>query len=271
MADKKILITGSTDGIGKQTAFNLGSKGYQVIVHGRKKDRVEETTDELKEKTGNQSFFGYVADFESLQEVKEMAEKVRGEHPDLDVLLNNAGIMQNSKEFTADGFEKTLGVNYLAPFLLTRLLVPVLSRPGDTRIINVSSMMHGSSIDFENLQGEKSFDGSEAYGLSKLCNILFTYKLAREYSKEDFVTHCLHPGVINTKLLRRNFGNIGSPVEEGASNLEHAATSKNLKDITGKYFKDQREQSSASISYDHEIQDKLWKLSNKMSQSFLKK
>lgn len=269
MAVKKIFITGSTDGIGKQTAFNLALKGYQVVIHGRKKDRVEETTDELKEKTGNQSLLGYVADFESLLEVKEMAEKVREEHPDLDVLLNNAGIMQNSKEFTADGFEKTLGVNYLAPFLLTRLLVPVLSRPGDTRIINVSSMMHGSSLDLENLQGEKSFDGSEAYGLSKLCNILFTYKLAREYSKEDFVTHCLHPGVINTKLLRRNFGNIGNPVEEGASNLEHAATSKNMKDITGKYFKDQREQSSANISYDIVIQDKLWKISNKMVETFL--
>jgi len=271
MAEKKILITGSTDGIGRQTAHNLASKEYQVIVHGRRKDSVEGTINNLKEKTGNQNIFGYVADFESLQEVKELAEKISEEHPDLDILLNNAGIMQNRKEFTEDGFEKTFGVNYLAPFLLTRLLVPVLSRPGvDTRIINVSSMIHASSIDFENLQGEKSFDSSEAYGLSKLCNILFTYKLAREYSKEDLVTHCLHPGVINTKLLRKNFGNIGNPVEEGASNLEHAATSEKLMNITGKYFRDQREQSSASISYDHEIQDKLWKISNKMVQPFLK-
>jgi NAD(P)-dependent dehydrogenase (short-subunit alcohol dehydrogenase family) len=270
MAEKKILITGSTDGIGRQTAHNLASKGYQVIVHGRNKDSVEGTMNDLKEKTGKQNIFGYVADFESLQEVKELAEKISEEHPELDILLNNAGIIQNSKEYTADEFEKTFGVNYLAPFLLTRLLIAVLSKPGDTRIINVSSMIHASSIDFENLQGEKFFDGSEAYGLSKLCNILFTYKLARVYSQEDFVTHCLHPGVINTKLLRKNFGNIGNPVEEGASNLEHAAISEELGNITGKYFRDQREHSSASISYDVEIQDNLWEISNKMVEPFLK-
>lgn len=271
MTRKKILITGSTDGIGKQAAFNLALKGHQVIIHGRKKEKVDQTIEKIKTETNNQQITGNVADFESLQAVKEMAEKISEDHPDLDVLLNNAGIMQNSKEFTEDGFEKTFGVNYLAPFLLTRLLFPVLSRPGDTRIINVSSMIHASSIDFENLQGEKSFDGSEAYGLSKLCNILFTYKLAREYSTDNVVTHCLHPGVINTKLLRENFGSIGNPVEEGASNLEHAATAGNLKHITGKYFKDQKAQSTANISYDHEIQDKLWKISDKMSQSFLKK
>ena len=263
-----ILVTGATDGIGKQTAKELASSDYHVIIHGRTDNRVKTTIDEVKNESGNEDVEGYAADFASFKEVSNLADLLNKTYEKLDVLINNAGIFQNKKEETADGYEKTFQVNHLAPFLLTNKLLDLLEKGKKPRIVNVSSMVHATAIDFENLQGETNFDGSSAYSLSKLCNILFTYKLAGKLESSEIKANCLHPGVINTKLLRMNYGNIGNSVKEGAENLLYVAKYPGLEHVSGKYFVNKMPQSSAQVSYEKNKQDKLWEISQNMVKDY---
>lgn len=262
--NKTVLITGATDGIGKQTANEMANSGYQLILHGRNDDTVKRTVNEISQQSGNKHIAGLEADLASLDEVKQLAEQVRQQYDTLDILINNAGIYQDRREMTGDGFEKTFQVNYLSHFLLTNKLLKLLKKRDDSRIVNVASMVHSTAIDFDNLQGEQRFDGSEAYGLSKLCNVLFTYKLARILDDTSVTVNCLHPGVIDTKLLRKNWPGIGGPVKEGAENILFVATHPSLEEVSGKYFVNKMPQSSATASYEHDKQDRLWKISHEM-------
>jgi len=267
---KQVLITGATDGIGKQAAIDLAKMDYQVIVHGRDESSVNQALEEIGEAAGKKELRGFAGDFESLQEVKQMAGHIKNQMDRLDILVNNAGIFQKGREVTQEGYEKTFQVNYLSHYLLTRLLLNLLRKSDSARVVNVSSMVHSTAIDFENLQGEQNFVGSKAYGISKLCNVLFTYKLARETEKENLTSNCLHPGVISTKLLKQNYGNIGSAVQEGSENIVYVATSQSIEGVSGKYFVNQMPQSSATLSYEPSVQDRLWEISEKMISGYLK-
>jgi NAD(P)-dependent dehydrogenase (short-subunit alcohol dehydrogenase family) len=265
-----VLVSGATDGIGKQTAMELAMAEYHVIVHGKDIDRVENTTDQLKKTSKNNDIEGFASNFESLKDVSVLADKIKDKYDKLDVLINNAGIFQKERETTVDGFEKTFQVNHLSHFLLTNLLLDLIRKSEKGKIINVASMVHATAIDFENLQGEQNFEGSEAYALSKLCNVLFTYKLDRILDKENVSVNCLHPGVINTKLLRSNWGGIGGSVKEGAENVLYVATYEEIDYVSGKYFVNKMPQSSATITYEEDKQDKLWKVSEEMVKDYLK-
>jgi len=265
MNTKKILITGSTDGIGKQTALDLAQTGATMLLHGRNPARGERVVDEIKKATGNDRIEIFIADFSSLNDVRSLAEQVRQKYNTLDVLINNAGVYETRHRTSEDGFEMTFAVNHLAPFLLTHLLLDLLKKGGRSRIINVSSMAHASSIDFKNLQGEKHYSGYEAYALSKLCNILFTYSIARKLDGTGITANCLHPGVIGTKLLKTGWGMGGSPVSEGSGNLVYLAISPELEGITGKYFMNKKQKNSSRISYDQKVQTKLWLISEQMT------
>jgi len=267
---KQVLITGATDGIGKQAAIDLAKIDYRVIVHGRDESSVNQAVNEIKEASGKEGLRGFSANLESLQEVKQLADQVRDQLDQLDILINNAGIFQKERETTQDGYEKTFQVNYLSHYLLTRLLLDVLRKSDSARVVNVSSMVHATAIDFDNLQGEQNFVGSQAYGISKLCNVLFTYKLARETGKENITCNCLHPGVISTKLLKQNYGDIGSAVQEGSENIVYVANSEKVEGVSGKYFVNQMPQSSATVSYEPGVQDELWEISEKMVSGYLK-
>ena len=267
---KQVLITGATDGIGKQAAIDLAKMDYQVIVHGRDESSVNQVIKEIGEASGKQDLKGFSGDFESLQEVKQLADQINNQLDHLDILVNNAGIFQKEREITQDGYEKTFQVNYLSHYLLTRLLLDLLRKSDSARVVHVSSMVHATAIDFDNLQGEQNFVGSKAYGISKLCNVLFTYKLARETEKENITSNCLHPGVISTKLLKQNYGNIGSAVQEGSDNIVYVATSDAIEGVSGKYFVNQQPQSSATVSYEPGVQDELWEISEKMVSGYLK-
>ncbi len=261
---KKVLITGSTDGIGRQTAFVLAWKGYHVIIHGRNEEKVDETIRTIRDTSDNPDIEGVVGDFSSLKDVQELSEACSRRLGHLDRLINNAGIFQSRFERSADGYEMTFAVNHLAHFLLTRGLLPLLRKAGEARIIVVSSMAHASAIDFDNLQAEHSFDGYEAYSVSKLCNILFTYKLARDLKQAGITVNCLHPGVINTKLLRKGWGSIGASVKEGAKTSVYLTDSPQAAGITGRYFVNSRPTRSAPVSYDISIQERLWQISERL-------
>lgn len=264
-----VFITGATDGIGKQTAMELAMAEYHVIIHGRSIDRVENTIDELQKNSKNNDIDGFASDFGSLKDVSVLAEKINEKYERIDILINNAGVFQKERELTVDGFEKTFQVNHLAHFLLTNLLLDKIKNSDKGRIINVASMVHSTAIDFHNLKGEQNFEGSEAYAISKLCNVLFTYKLSRILEKNKITVNCLHPGVINTKLLRNNWGGIGGSVKEGAENVLYVATYEEIDHVSGKYFVNKMPQSSAMVTYEQEKQDKLWEVSKEMTKNYL--
>ncbi|MBN2173329.1 MAG: SDR family oxidoreductase [Bacteroidales bacterium] len=265
MKDKIILITGSTDGIGKQTALDLARIGAKIIIHGRNNLKARTTKEEIAGQTGNENLDFAGADLGSLEEIRIMAGEISEKYERLDVLINNAGVFMNHRQMTKDGFETTFAVNHLAHFLLTGLLLDLIKKSDFARIINVASMAHASRIDFSNLQSEKYFDGYDAYSRSKLCNILFTYQLASMLEDTHVTANVLHPGVIRTKLLHAGWGGGGANLEQGAKTSVFLATSPEVKDVTGKYFSNSRIVGSSAVSYDIAVQETLWKISEGMT------
>ena len=268
MKDKTILITGSTDGIGKQTALELAEMGATVLLHGRNSERADRVLNEIKKATGNDSIEAFIADLSSLKQIRKLAEQVLYKHDRLDVLINNAGVYETSHRISQDGFEMTFAVNHLAPFLLTLLLLELITKSSPGRIINVSSQVHASGIDFDNLQAEKYYSAYEAYSLSKLCNVLFTYELAERLKGTGITVNCLHPGVIGTKLLKVGWGMGGSPVTQGSKTSVYLATASELSTITGHYFVNKKPVKSSQISYDAETGKRLWCISEQLTGTF---
>lgn len=258
MTSSVVLITGATDGIGKETARQLLARGATVLCHGRTLAKAQAVCHEL----GGDSQ-PVAAELSSLEAVRELGTQVRAAHPRLDVLINNAGVFVHERRRSADGFELTLAVNHLAPFMLTHLLLPALQKSGAGRIINVSSVAHARGhIDLDDLQRERGYEGYAAYAGSKLANLLFTYELARRLGPDSPVTvNALHPGVISTKLLRGGFGMGGASIESGAATSVRLATDPALSRVTGRYFVDGREAPSSPRSHDPALMARLFDLS----------
>ena len=253
----RILVTGSTDGIGKQTALELLQRAARVIVHGSSAEKVERTRAELVKLTGAEPE-GWACDFSSLAQVREAARRLKQVYPKLDVLVNNAGLMSKERKLSHDGYELTFAVNHLAPFLLTNLLLPALDAAAPSRIVNVSSQVHrGAKLDLTDLHSERGYSGYAAYAQSKLCNLLFTQELARRLDSRKTTANALHPGVVGTRLLREGFsGYSGSEsLAEGAATSVYLAVSPEVAQVTGKYFQRSRE---APASFDAELARQLW-------------
>ncbi len=265
LKNKIVLITGSTDGIGKQTAIDLANMGAKVIIHGRNESKAQQTTEAIKSITGNSNLKYVFGDLASFDQIRSMSKDIHQRFEKIDVLINNAGIFKTERELSVDGFEMTFAVNHLSYFLLTGLLLDLIKKSDYARIVNVASQAHGSDLDFDNLQGEQYYDGYDAYSRSKLCNIMFTYKLARFFQDSHITTNVLHPGVISTKLLHVGFGSGGSALTQGSKTSVYLAASDDVNDISGKYFSNQREISSSRLSYDTSIQNKLWEFSEKFT------
>ena len=261
MKGKTVLITGATDGIGKQTAVELAGMGHEILLHGRNEMRGLLVKNDIILQTGNQNIHYFNADLSEFDEITKLAENIKAEFNHIDVLLNNAGVLSMEKLVLPNGFEQTFMINHLAPFSLTMQLLPVLSNAQAARIVNVSSQAQIGTMDFDNLNGEKFYDGYNAYGLSKLENCLFTYKLARELKESQVVVHALHPGVISTKLLHVGWGSGGAPIETGSRTTVYVSVSEDIEGKTGLYFVNAKEHKSSAISYDQKIQERLWEIS----------
>lgn len=267
MAHPVIFVTGSTDGIGKATAAGLLSHGAEVIIHGRNARKGQNVQKELKEKTGEEKPDLLIADLSDPGQIRTMGADLVSRHTRLDVLINNAGTYEKTRRLTPQGVEMTFAVNYLAPFLLTSLLLPLLKKSTPSCIVTVASSAHEDvrSIPWDNLQGEKHYDAWDAYALSKFADITFTYTLARMVKGTGLTANCLHPGVVSTKLLKSAFPHIpGIPVEKGALTSVYLALDPAVSKVSGNYFDEQKPVRSSALTYDRTVQDRLWKVAEKI-------
>jgi len=259
---RTILITGATDGIGKQTAFRLAQLGHRIIMHGRNVRQGKKLRDLFRKETNNK-YIEYVnADLTSFSDIEGLVEVLVHRNMIPDILINNAGVFQSELELVTDHkIEKTFMINYLAPFYLSYLLIPIMEEQNKQVIVNVSSMIHASHIDLNDVVNPTNFDSSKAYGASKLGNILFTKKMARE--KPQLKINAVHPGVIDTKLFRSGWGGGGSDLNAGADQLIFAALEL-PQNTTGKYFEYSNEAEPAEAANDTKLQDELYDLSMKL-------
>ena len=265
-----ILVTGSTDGLGKSTARDLAAAGATVLLHGRDPERGDAAVREIREETDNDRLHYYVADFSSLEEVRRLADEVTADHDRLDVLVNNAGIGAGRRgetrgDSSRDGYELRFAVNYLAPFLLTRLLLPLVRRSAPARIVNVASAGQ-SPISFDDVMLERGYDGMRAYAQSKLALVMFTFDLAGELEGTGVIANSLHPAsLMDTKMVFETFGSASSSVREGTDATVRLAISPELEWVTGRYFDRQREARADEQAYDPEARERLRRLSEELT------
>jgi len=262
--NKLVLITGSTDGIGKKTALEIVNLGYHVIIHGRNQKSAEQTMDQIKKETKDDCISATFADLGSFNQIIEMTKNIKKQFKKLDVLVNNAGVYRPEKRLSQENIEETFAINYVAPFLLTNLLIDLLKKADSSRIVNVVSQVHSNRLNLNDLQFQNDYTGVKAYAQSKTCLIMFTYLLAEKLKKTTTTVNCLHPGIINTKLLKAAMSSIGAPVSAGAENLIYIATSHKLEKITGTYFDNNKPKLSKEITYNAEMQKKLWEKTEKL-------
>jgi NAD(P)-dependent dehydrogenase (short-subunit alcohol dehydrogenase family) len=266
-----VLVTGATDGLGKQVVHDLAERGATVLIHGRNRKKGEATLEEIQGATGNDRLKYYNADFSSLAAVWRLGEEVRAHHDRLNILINNAGIgagprTGTRREESMDGNELRFAINYLAPFLLTHRLLPLLRRSSPARIINVASAGQ-QSIDFDDAMLEYAYDGFRAYSQSKLALMMLTFDLAEELEESGVTANSLHPATLmNTNMVHESFGRTMSTVKEGADAVEYIATSPELEGITGEHFDGKRPSRANAQAYDREARRRLRQLSESLTQ-----
>lgn len=277
--DQKIaLITGATSGIGEVAALALAKQGYRVGIVGRNPTKCEATAAKIKKEAATPLVDIFVADLASQADVRRLADEVKAKYPHLDVLLNNAGAMISPRQESADGIEQTWALNHLAYFLLTDLLLDLLKSTPGARIVSVSSDAHRmiKGIDFDDVEGKKSYRDFKAYSQSKLANVLFTRELARRLKESGsaLTANCLHPGFVRTNFMEgkglmhwifrgmSKFAAI-SP-EKGAQTSIYLASSPEVAGTTGEYFSKSRVAKPTAAARDEAAAQRLWALSETM-------
>jgi NAD(P)-dependent dehydrogenase (short-subunit alcohol dehydrogenase family) len=270
MKGKVCLVTGATSGIGRATAAALSEIGAVVVMVCRETARGRAALAKVVSESGNQSATLMTADLSSPASVRALAEGFSSTYPKLDLLVNNAAVFVGKRVVTPDGLELMFATNYLAPFLLTRLLLPKLEAAAPSRVVNVSAP---SSImpDFDDLQGERSFGAIGAFGASKAADLLFTFALARKLEGRRVSVNAYHPGLVRTGLVRNAPTGVravtgvlnvfmGVSARRAARGLVHLASSPDFEGTTGGLVHDGKTMTSP-LSADLEAQDRLWKLS----------
>jgi NAD(P)-dependent dehydrogenase (short-subunit alcohol dehydrogenase family) len=261
---RTIVITGATDGLGKGLATALAPSDARLILHGRNEQKGQALIEELAPRAGGELEWRR-ADFASLDDVRELADALSNEER-IDVLVNNAGIgTARPREESEDGYELTFQVNYLAAFLLTRRLLPLIERSAPARIVNVSSAGQ-APIDFDDVMLERSYSGVQAYCQSKLAQVMFTFDLAEKLAGTGVTATCLHPATyMDTTMVRRAGVTPVSTVDQGADAILNLAASPALEGRSGLYFNGLREAPAHSQAYDADARRRLWALSLKLT------
>jgi NAD(P)-dependent dehydrogenase (short-subunit alcohol dehydrogenase family) len=274
MAGRVCLITGATSGIGEATARGLARLGATLLIHGRDPDRCQRVTAVIRAESGNPNVDFLVADFTSLTAVRALAEEVVQRAPRLHVLVNNAGAMYPSYRETADGYEATFGVNHLAPFLLTNLLLGALGAGAPSRVINLASGAHRrASLSFEDLYSRHGYAPRDVYARSKLMNMLFTRELASRLQGSGITVNAVSPGIVHTQFgLKDGMGeeqqavmNRGISPGDGARTSIYLASSVEVSAITGGYYQDCAPAEASEGARDDAAARRLWDLSASLS------
>lgn len=264
MNGKTVLVTGSTDGVGRYVAVKLAAYGAKVLIHGRDRNRAETLAVEIRRAGHGEAVF-YQADLSSLAGARQLAEAVRADHKRLDVFISNAGIGSRTqgaeRRESADGYELRFAVNYLSGFLLAHLLLPLLKASAPSRIVNVASLGQ-HPIDFDDVMLTRGYSGSRAYAQSKLAQIMFTIDLAGELEGSGVTVNALHPATyMNTTMVREGGITPISTVEQGGDAILHLAAGDDVADKTGLFFNGMRETQVHPQAHDDAARKRLRDLS----------
>lgn len=271
--DRLAVVTGPTSGIGKEVARGLAAMAFEVVLACRNPQKGEAVRQEISRGTGNPRVSVELVDLASLASIRDFARRFDETHPRLDVLVNNAGVFLRHRHVTLDGLETQFAVNALAPIVLTRHLAESLRRAAPSRVVNVSSNAHyGGRIEFDNLQGERSYSGFRAYANSKLALVLLTYESARRFRESGILVNAVHPGIIRTNLGKGEYPRIVEVFRpffkgprRGAETPLYVANHPELIGVTGKYFAKMRAIPSDDKSYDEPTARRLWQTCARLS------
>ena len=262
--DAVVLVTGSTDGIGKETALELARLGARVIVHGRNEARVAQAYEEVRNASDSTPPQPVVADLSSLSQVRSLASELETRGVGIDVLVNNAGVYMKRRELSVDGIELTLAVNHFAHVLLSHLLLAGEVGKSLGRIVNLSSIAHTrATVDLNDIENTRTpFDDYQAYATSKFANVLFTVELAQRLQKRGVLVNAVHPGVVSTKLLSTGFDMRGpDSLGKGARTSVLLAISPEYGHVSGSYFVEGREGRMNRGAADRELLRTYYELS----------
>jgi NAD(P)-dependent dehydrogenase (short-subunit alcohol dehydrogenase family) len=268
MTGKTVLVTGSTDGVGRYVAARLAAAGAKVLIHGRDSERAKKLADELRGR-GHRAPIFYQADLSSLSGARQLAQAVIAEHKRLDVFISNAGIGSRTlgpeRRTSADGYELRFAVNYLAGFLLAHLLLPLLKASTPSRIVNVASLGQ-HPLDFDDVMLTKGYNGTRAYAQSKLAQIMFTIDLARELEGSGVTVNALHPATyMNTTMVREGGITPVSTVEQGGEAILHLVDGDDVASKTGLFFNGMQPSQANPQAYDETARKRLRTLSLKLT------
>jgi NAD(P)-dependent dehydrogenase (short-subunit alcohol dehydrogenase family) len=268
MTGKTVLVTGSTDGVGRYVAARLAAAGAKVLIHGRDSERAKKLADELRGR-GHRAPIFYQADLSSLSGARQLAQAVIAEHKRLDVFISNAGIGSRTlgpeRRASADGYELRFAVNYLAGFLLAHLLLPLLKASAPSRIVNVASLGQ-HPLDFDDVMLTKGYNGTRAYAQSKLAQIMFTIDLARELEGSGVTVNALHPATyMNTTMVREGGITPVSTVEQGGEAILHLVDGDDVASKTGLFFNGMQPSQANPQAYDETARKRLRTLSLKLT------
>ena len=265
LEEQTILVTGATDGLGREVARELAGLGARVLLHGRDEQKAQDARRAIAQATGNERVDVVLADLSSMAAVRALAEQVRGASDSLHALVNNAGVGGAPRTLTEDGHELHFAVNYLSHFLLTRELLPLLERSAPARIVNVASVGQ-APIDFDDPMLERGYEPMRAYCQSKLAQISFTFELAERLGDSEVTVNVLHPATLmDTKMVRDYFGRPRTSVDEGTRATVRLVTDPDLDGVSGGYFDGMEPSSAHSQAYDPVSRGRLWELSERLA------
>jgi retinol dehydrogenase-14 len=276
---KIVLITGANSGIGFEAAVRIARMGAHIVMVARNRQKAETAIVSARERSGSDKFSLMLCDMSSMSGVRRLAAEVLATRPRLDVLVNNAGSVNDARHITGEGLEQTFAANYVGHFLLTQLLLPLLKASAPSRIVNVSSVAHWQgTLDFDNLQFEKGgFSIMKAYGRSKLAQIVFTHELARRLAGTGVTVNSLHPGAVATRIWSHAPW-FTRPVlavaqlfmltpEQGAERIVYLAISPEVEGETGGYYDKNKRVEPSALARDEAIAARLWEESVRLTQS----
>ncbi len=276
MRGKTVVITGGTSGIGQVAAEKLAGMGARLVLVARDKARGEAALARLRDRGPGIAHDIHYADLSRIPEMKRVAGEIAAAEPKIDVLINNAGALFNSRQTTSDGLEMTFALNHMSYYVMTHFLRGSLVAGAPARVVNTSSDAHkGNTLDFNDLQSSNGYRGFKVYGRSKLCNILYTSELARRWAGTGVTANCLHPGFVDTRFGDKSGGMFGVVIkvaklfaisqEKGAETIVYLASSGDVANTTGKYFYKCREATPTKEARDDGAAKKLWEESARLA------